>query len=159
MLLVAIFMKINIYQVAKNNKDEFEPIINSFIRMSSKYAKIEIYNLFNSNIGKQQSIGENEAKKSYSEAFTPKLSNGFNIALDVLGEQINSFQFSNLLNDKITINFFIGGAYGLEKDFLNKCNKIISLSDLTMAHKVANLVIIEQIFRGLCISNNHPYHK
>ncbi|MBI3873518.1 MAG: hypothetical protein HY307_00600 [Arcobacter sp.] len=55
-------MKINIYQIAKNDKDEFEPIINNLKKMSSKYAKIEIHNLFNNNIGKQQTIGENEAK-------------------------------------------------------------------------------------------------
>ncbi len=152
-------MKINIYQIAKNDKDEFEPIIKNFIKMSSKYGKIEIHNLFNSNIGKQQTIGENEAKKSYSEVFVPKLQNGFNIALDVLGTKLDSFGFSKLLDDKITINFFIGGAFGFEREFLNRCDKIITLSDLTMAHKIANIVLLEQIFRGLCISNNHPYHK
>lgn len=152
-------MKINIYQIAKNDKDEYEQIINNFVKMSSKYAKIEIYNLFNNNIGKQQSIGEKEAKKAYSEVFIPKLSSGFNIALDIRGAKIDSFKFSKLLNDKIIINFFIGGAYGFEKDFLDKCDKLIALSELTMAHKVANLVLLEQIFRGLSILNNHPYHK
>jgi len=152
-------MKINIFQIAKNDRDEFEPIVNNFIKMSSKYAKIEIYNLFNNNISKQQSIGEKEAQKSYSEVFETKLSSGYNIALDVLGKKIDSFGFSHLLNDKVTINFFIGGAYGFERQFLNKCDAVITLSDLTMAHKIANLVLLEQIFRGLCISNNHPYHK
>ncbi len=152
-------MKINIYQIAKNDKDEFEPIVNNFIKMASKYAKIEIHNLFNNTIGKQQTIGENEAKRSYSEVFEPKLSNGFNIALDVLGKPLDSFAFSKLLEDKIVINFFIGGAYGFERNFLTKCDKVITLSDLTMAHKIANLVLLEQIFRGLCISNSHPYHK
>ncbi len=152
-------MKINIYQIAKNDKDEFEPIINNFIKMSSKYAKVEIHNLFNNTIGKQQSIGENEAKKSYSEVFEHKLTNGFNIALDVLGKKVDSFAFSKLLEDCVTINFFIGGAYGFERNFLEKCDKVITLSDLTMAHKIASLVLLEQIFRGLCISNNHPYHK
>lgn len=152
-------MKINIYQIAKNDKDQFEPIVHNFIKMASKYGKIEIHNLFNNNIGKQQTLGENEAKKSYSEVFEPKLANGFNIALDVLGKKLDSFEFSKLLEDKATINFFIGGAYGFERDFLEKCDKIITLSDLTMAHKIANLVLLEQIFRGLCISNNHPYHK
>ncbi len=159
MLLVVIFMKINIYQIAKNDKDDFEPLVNNFIKMSSKYAKIEIHNLFNNNIGKQQTIGETEARRSYSEVFEPKLLNGFNIALDVLGKKLDSFTFSKLLEDKITINFFIGGAYGFERNFLEKCDRVITLSDLTMAHKIANIVLLEQIFRGLCISNNHPYHK
>ncbi len=48
---------------------------------------------------------------------------------------------------------------GFEKNFLDKCDKVISLSDLTMAHKVVTLVLLEQVFRGLAIKNNHPYHK
>lgn len=151
-------MKINIYQIAKNDKDEFEPLIKNFIKMSSKYAKVEIHNLFTKHIGKAQTIGENEAKQSYSEVFLPKLS-GYNIALDVLGKKVDSYAFSKLMEDNITINFFIGGAFGFQRSFLDKCDKVITLSDLTMAHKIANIVLLEQIFRGLCISNNHPYHK
>jgi 23S rRNA (pseudouridine1915-N3)-methyltransferase len=151
-------MKINIYQIAKNDKDEFEPLIKNFIKMSSKYAKVEIHNLFNKQIGKAQTIGENEAKASYSDVFNPKLK-GYNIALDVLGKKIDSYKFSELISNNTTINFFIGGAFGFEKSFLEKCDRIITLSDLTMAHKIANIVLLEQIFRGLCIANNHPYHK
>ena len=152
-------MQINIYQIAKNDKNEFSPLITNFIKMSSKYAKVELHNLFNKQISKAQTIGEKEAQQSYTDVFNPKLSNGYNIALDVLGKKCDSFKFAKLFDDKSTINFFIGGAFGFEKSFLNNCNTIISLSDLTMAHKIANLVLFEQIFRGLCINNNHPYHK
>lgn len=151
--------KINIYQIAKSNKDDFEPIVNEFIKMSSKYAKVEIYNLFNKKIAKAQTIGEKEAQKSYSEVFEPHLHSGFNIALDVLGSKVDSYKFSTLLNQHSTINFYIGGAFGFERSFVSKCDKKISLSELTMAHKVANIVLLEQLFRGLCIVNNHPYHK
>ena len=151
-------IKINIYQIAKNDKDEFELLVNNFKKMSSKYAKVEIHNLFNKHISKAQTIGEKEAQKSYSDVFVPKL-NGYNIALDVLGKKVDSFAFSKLLEGNTTINFFIGGAFGFQREFLNRCDKVISLSDLTMAHKIANIVLLEQIFRGLCIVNNHPYHK
>ena len=127
--------------------------------MSSRFAKIEVHSLFNKQISKAQTIGEIESQKAYNELYIPKLSTGYNIALDVLGKQIDSFEFSTLLEDKTTINFFIGGAYGFDREFLAKCDKIVSLSQLTMAHKIANLVLCEQVFRSLCILNNHPYHK
>ena len=152
-------MKINIFQIAKSSNDEFDKIINDFIKMSSKYAKIEIHNLFNKKISKAQMISEIEAKKSYSEVFEPYLSNGYNIALDVKGKRVDSFEFSKLFETNSTTNIFIGGAFGFESSFLQKCDKKISLSELTMAHKIANIVLCEQIFRGLCIINNHPYHK
>lgn len=152
-------MKINIFQIAKSSNDEFDKIINDFIKMSSKYAKVEIHNLFNKKIAKAQTVSDIDAKKSYSEVFEPNLQSGFNIALDVKGKKLDSFSFSELFEKSAIINFYIGGAYGFESQFLQKCDLKISLSELTMAHKIANLVLLEQIFRGLCIKNNHPYHK
>ncbi len=127
--------------------------------MSSRWAKVEVHSLFNKQISKAQTLGEKESQQAYNELYEPKLQTGYNIALDVLGQKLNSFEFSKLLEDKLTINFFIGGAYGFDQKFLQKCNKVISLSDLTYAHKIANLVLCEQIFRSLSILNNHPYHK
>ena len=151
-------MKINIYSILKPSKDNFDSIIQDFLKMSSKYAKVEVHYIFNKNIAKAQTIGEKEAQQSYSETYEPLL-RGFNIALDVLGKKVDTYAFSSLLEDKNEVNFFIGGAYGFQREFLQKCDNVISLSDLTMAHKVANVVLIEQIFRSLCIQNNHPYHK
>ena len=127
--------------------------------MSSRWAKVEVHSLFNKQISKAQSLGEVESQKAYLELYEPKLHTGYNIALDVLGQKLDSFKFSHLIEDKLTINFYIGGAYGFDKSFLSKCDKVISLSELTYAHKIANLVLCEQIFRSLCILNNHPYHK
>ena len=151
-------MKINIYSIIKTLKDEFDSIIQEFIKMSSKYAKVEVFYIFNKNIAKAQTIGEKEAQLSYSETYEPLLK-GFNIALDVLGKKVDTYAFSALIEDKNEVNFFIGGAYGFQREFLTKCDVTISLSDLTMAHKVANVVLTEQIFRALSIQNNHPYHK
>ena len=152
-------MKINIYQIVKNSNDSFEPILKEFIKMSSKYAVVEIHSLFNKKIAKAQTIGQNEAQKAYNELYIPKLTNGYNIALDVLGKKIDSYKFSDLISNHNIINFYIGGAYGFNKEFLLKCDTTISLSNLTMAHKIANVVLVEQVFRALCIANNHPYHK
>jgi 23S rRNA (pseudouridine1915-N3)-methyltransferase len=150
--------KINIYAIVKPNKDEFDKLSNEFIKMCSKFARVEVHSIFNKNIAKAQTISENEAKKSYSDAFKPYMK-GYCIALDVLGKNIDSFEFSKIITNHSEVNFFIGGAFGFEREFLKKCNISISLSSLTMAHKVVTLVLLEQIFRGLAIKNNHPYHK
>ncbi len=59
----------------------------------------------------------------------------------------------------MSIQFYIGGAYGLEEEFLKKSDKIISLGKITMSHKIAKAVLLEQIYRGFSILSNHPYHK
>ncbi len=151
-------MKINIYTIQKPATDNFEQIIKEFVKMSSKYAKVEVHYIFNKNIAKAQTIGEKEAQLAYSQSFEPLLK-GYNIALDVLGKSVDTYGFSNLIDNKNEVNFFIGGAFGFQREFLQNCDSVISLSSLTMAHKVANIVLCEQIFRSLCILNNHPYHK
>jgi len=151
-------MKISIYSILKPTNDNFDKIIKEFIKMSSKYAKVEIHYIFNKEIVKAQSIGSKEAQEIYTKIYLPLLK-GFNIALDVLGKKMDTYTFSKFLEDKNEVNFFIGGAFGFEKNFLEKCDSIISLSNLTFAHKIANIVLLEQIFRALCIQNAHPYHK
>jgi len=152
-------MTINIYQIAKNDKDEYDPIVKNFLKMSKKYSNVKINNMFNKNIGKAQTIGLKESQKAYAAVFEDKMNGNFNIALDVLGKKIDSFEFSSLIQSHANINFFIGGAYGFSREFISKCDTVISISDMTMAHKIVNIVLLEQIFRGLCIANNHPYHK
>lgn len=60
---------------------------------------------------------------------------------------------------KCRLNFFVGGAYGFEDSFLKKSNAVISLGKITMSHKIAKVVLLEQIYRGFSILSNHPYHK
>ena len=43
-------MKINIYSIIKPSKDEFDVLIKDFIKMSSKYAKVEVFYIFNMSV-------------------------------------------------------------------------------------------------------------
>ncbi len=126
--------------------------------MIKRSAKIENIVLFDKNVAQSQSKGEKEAKISYTKIYEPFLK-GYNISLDIKGKKVDSFEFSKIFDDNANINFFIGGAYGFEDKFLKKTQKVISLSNLTYAHKIAKVVLFEQIYRGLCIKSNHPYHK
>jgi len=126
--------------------------------MIKRFAKAEDIIVFNKNIAQAQNRSEKEAKISYTKAYLPFLK-GYNISLDVKGEKLNSFEFSRIFENSANINFFIGGAYGFEDEFLGRTQKVISLSSLTYAHKIAKVVLFEQIYRGLCLRANHPYHK
>lgn len=82
------------------------------------------------------------------------------IALDIDGKQIDSYQFSKLLIKDLT--FIIGPHDGFkkeEKDFLFSNFEILSLSKLTLPHRLCKILLLEQIYRGFCIIHNHPYAK
>jgi len=153
-------MKINIYIVDKKSKDKlYAPLIEHYTKIAKPFAKVEVFEIFTKEITKAHDISAEASQKSYTVAFQKHLSSGYNIALDPSSKELNSFEFSNLLKDKGVVNFFIGGAYGLENAFLRQCNNDISLGKITLSHKLAKVVLMEQVFRGLTILNNHPYHK
>jgi len=150
--------KIKVYTIEKEIKDEFEIIANGYKKMISRYARFEHNICFNKAIAKAQKSDINSAKKSYSTIYESKMGR-FNISLDEKGKVLDSIEFSKIFQKEDEINFFIGGAYGFEKDFLNSCDEVISLSKMTFSHKIAKIVLFEQIYRALSIVNNHPYHK
>lgn len=152
-------MKLKILSIAKPEKSLYSPLYKELEKMISKYSKIEDIELFNKKIHQAQTEGQVSAQASYTQAFEPYLNKSYNIALHPEGKLVDSFKFSKLLSDKISVNFFIGGAYGFEDRFLKQCDSVMSLGELTMSHKIAKAVLLEQIFRGFTINNNHPYHK
>ncbi|MBN2826261.1 MAG: 23S rRNA (pseudouridine(1915)-N(3))-methyltransferase RlmH [Campylobacterales bacterium] len=153
-------MKINIIIVDKKSKENlYTPLIDHYKKMSKRFAQVEVIEVFNKNISKAQDISAKEAQKSYTQALEGYLKGGYNIALDPSSQVVDSFAFANMLKDRESINFFIGGAYGFEPDFLGSCDQRVSLGAITMSHKLVKVVLLEQIYRGFSIMNNHPYHK
>jgi 23S rRNA (pseudouridine1915-N3)-methyltransferase len=55
--------------------------------------------------------------------------------------------------------FIIGGAYGCAPSLKQMAHEEISLSPLTFSHVLAQLVLLEQIYRAFTILKGHPYHK
>ena len=87
--------------------------------------------------------------------------NNIIICLTEEGQLFNSIELTSLLlnfkNKKI--NFLIGDADGIPSDIKNKSHLLLSLSPLTFPHELARLILIEQIYRAISISNNSPYHR
>ena len=89
-------------------------------------------------------------------------SNPFIVLLTENGKQFTSTNFSKWLSDKYEtqkIIFIIGGASGHGQDIINRAHFKLSLSELTYPHKLARLLLVEQIYRAQTIKANHPYNK
>lgn len=57
------------------------------------------------------------------------------------------------------VSFLIGGATGHHPSLLRSADKSWSLSRLTLAHRLAVLVLAEQVYRAAEIARGGPYHK
>lgn len=152
-------MNIDIISIAKKERSTYDPLYKELLKMSSRFAKVNDIELFPKDVAKAHTISPQASQASYTKTLEPYLGNGFCITLHPDGKLVDSFEFSKLLNDKMLVKFFIGGAYGFEDNFLKKSDAVISLGKLTMSHKIAKVVLLEQIYRGFSILSNHPYHK
>ena len=152
-------MNIDIVSIAKKERSTYDPLAKELTKMISRFAKVQDIELFNKDVTKAHTISPQASKQAYTKLLKPYLSKGFNITLHPDGKIIDSYEFSKLLDGKIAVKFYIGGAYGFEDDFLKKSDAVISLGKLTMSHKIAKAVLLEQIYRGFSILSNHPYHK
>ncbi len=153
-------MKINLYIIDKKGKREiYTPLIEHYVKSCRSWAKVEVHELFGKEIAKAQELSPAAAQAAYTKAFERYRGSGYDIALDPTGEMVDSHQFADLLKDRGVVNFYIGGAFGFERDFLGQSNKVISFGRITLSHKLVKVVLLEQIFRGLSIIHHHPYHK
>ena len=104
---------------------------------------------------------EAEAKEILKKIYSLS-SNPFVITLTEFGKELDSYKFSkwffNTLENK-DIFFVICGAEGPDKILLDKTDYKLSLSQMTMPHKLARIIFIEQIYRAITIEQNHPYHN
>lgn len=53
----------------------------------------------------------------------------------------------------------IGGPDGLEPAFRQAAHERIRLSDMTLPHAMARVLLVEQLYRAWSINANHPYHR
>ena len=152
-------MNIEIVSIAKKEKSIYDPLYKELEKMISRFAKVKDTEIFTKDVTKAHTISQDAAQKAYTKALEAHIGKDFCITLHPDGKLIDSFEFSKLLDDKMSVKFFIGGAYGFEESFLKKSNSVISLGKITMSHKIAKAVLLEQIYRGFSILSNHPYHK
>ncbi len=145
--------EIAIYSLFKG--DDFSEI-KEYIKMSRKWANIKDINKFSSKIAAIS--GKEASQMAYLNAYEPHL-DGFCVGLDERGEMVSSEEFARMFDGRLRLSFFIGGAWGLGERLRQKMDRLISFGRMTMAHKIAKLVLCEQIYRGLAINANHPYHK
>lgn len=108
-------------------------------------------------------LAPKENQSLLGQRMLEKTSSHFSIALSEKGKSYDSLGFSkylnNLLDKKSPVAFLIGGDEGLDKKVIDNCNDSLSLSNFTLPHRMAFLVLCEQIYRASLISKGHPYHR
>ena len=88
---------------------------------------------------------------------TEKLPKGRIVVLDERGKDLATAQFSKLLQRQTV--FVIGGADGLDPSIRKEASLLLRLSALTLPHALAQVILLEQIYRAATVLTGHPYHR
>lgn len=84
------------------------------------------------------------------------------VALDAGGKERDSRAWARWLQERrleaLDVCLVIGGAKGLPAGVSERAHEHISLGPQTMAHQLARVVLLEQLFRAAKISAGEPYH-
>ena len=154
-------MNIKIISIA-SKKTEYESIISDYLRrlppkITSEHIKIPIVKRT-----KKQSIGQ--IIEAEGNTFLEKIKDKDTlIVLDQRGRSITTNEFSNWMQDWLdnSINpiFGVGGPDGFSESVLNRANKVLSLSSMTLPHSLVPVILAEQLYRSWSILNHLPYHR
>ena len=101
------------------------------------------------------------AERARIEAAIPK--GARIVALDERGTTVTTMALASKLKDwqlgGDDVALIIGGPDGLEPAFRQAAHERIRLSDLTLPHAFARVLLIEQLYRAWSVNANHPYHR
>lgn len=144
---------IKIICIGKLKEKYLLDLVEDYKKRITKYHKIEIIELKDSNIKEEGLLIEKNLKKE-----------DYIISMDIKGKKYNSIEFKNkiesIFNSSINnITFIIGGSNGLSNEIKNTSNELISFSKLTFPHGLFRAILLEQIYRSFKIINNESYHK
>ncbi len=155
-------MKLAFVFVGGHKEAWLKELSEGYQKKISFYFKAEIVRLKPSQLGRESS--EVKLKQECASILDLIEPNDFLVLCDERGKSLTSQKFSEQFvkwceTQKSRIVFVIGGAYGANDELKKRANFQLSLSELTFNHHLAQLVILEQVYRGISIWKNLPYHN
>lgn len=146
-------MKITVAWIGKTKEPAIASLTEGYLKRISRYVSVE---------GK--SVRDEEALLALCwRDPRAKGTKATVVLLDSRGREYTSEQFARFLGDYLDRNplpivFAIGGPDGFNDTTKSVAQYTISLGKMTLAHELARVILLEQIYRAFTILKGHPYH-
>ena len=153
-------MKIRIVAVGKDRSGLYAPAVEEYAKRLGRYVRFEIVEVPEA----RKHAGTPRARDEEGEALLARIGERERVvALDERGEEEKSLAFARRLERWLTrgqdVALVIGGSDGLAEAVKARAAETIALSRMTLAHRLARLVLAEQLYRAFTILRGEPYHK
>lgn len=151
-------MNINLVCVGQLKEEFWKEAVAEYQKRLQRFCKINIKELSEQNKYQDKNRILFEEGREILENMQ-----GYSILLDIDGKELSSQQLAdklkNIAQQQSTINFIIGGSYGVSDEVKNRADERLSLGKITLPHNLARVVVIEQIYRAFMINSGSKYHK
>ena len=160
-------LKINIICIGKIKEKYFTDAVGEYAKRLTAFCKFSVVELNEERI---RSNTPNEAQiaeviEAEGRRILQKIgASDYVAAMCIEGRLISSEELSETLDKaalsgKSTVDFIIGGSYGLSDEVKRRADLRLSMSKMTFPHQLARVILSEQIYRAFEISTNGKYHK
>ena len=143
-------MKIKVAWIGKTKEPAIQSLTDEYLKRLSRYADAEGITL------------KDEARllKFCARDARPRHTL---VLLDGKGKQFSSEELAKFLGDyqdrnALPLLFGLGPADGFTDQARQAASLVLSLGKLTLAHELARVVLLEQLYRAFTILKGHPYH-
>lgn len=160
-------IRINIICIGKIKEKYFNDGIDEYAKRLSAFCKFSVTELaeekIRSNTPNQSQI--KEVIEAEGKRIMQKIGvSDYVAAMCIEGKMMSSEELAKTLDNiavigKSTVDFVIGGSYGLSDSVKSRADLRLSMSRMTFPHQMARMILSEQIYRAFEISSNGKYHK
>ena len=143
--------KIKIVWVGKTKERYLAEGINKYLKFLMPMAQISIVEVKEEKGRQNKDALDSESRKIMSQT-------RYYYILDERGREFSSVGFAQFLKDKDSIDFVIGGPFGVSAEVKEIAKGSIALSKMTLTHEMARLLFLEQLYRAYTILKGKEYH-
>ncbi len=148
-------MKIKITWVGKTKDPAIQSLTDEYLKRIGRYVPVEGLAV-RDEAAVLQLCGRASSSKGVGKSTLA--------LLDSRGKQFSSEDFADFLREyqdrnPLPLVFAVGPADGFSQGARDAAQHTLSLGKMTLAHELARVVLLEQIYRALTIIKGHPYHS
>jgi 23S rRNA (pseudouridine1915-N3)-methyltransferase len=148
-------VKIKIAWIGKTKEPAIQALTDEYLKRISRYVQIEGI-VLRDEPALLELCGRSNSGKSSTKSML--------VLMDSRGKEFSSEGFAKFLGDyqdrnPLPLVLAIGGADGFGAETRAAAQHTISLGKMTLAHELARVVLLEQVYRAFTILKGHPYHS
>ena len=157
---------ISVICVGKNKERFYQEAASEYLKRLSSSCRISVTEIQETKLSAEPS--EKEIEKGLAEE-AERISrllrkDQYIISLCIEGKRFSSSAFADELkrafvSGRSKFAFIIGGSFGLSEEIKNRSDLRLSMSDMTLPHHLARVVLLEQIYRAFMIIEGTKYNK